>query len=329
MLYILKKQWFTIALVTSLVLGVVLSDLVLPLNPGGIVTSIVVVIMFFNMGLTLPAETIVAGVGNIKVHFYIQFFIFIFVPLYFTLAMFLLKNLINPVVATGILALSCLPTTISTCSVFTQLSEGNSVVTMFNASLSNIAGIIISPLLLSFILKDSGHSLPRGEMLSMFQGLAMKMLLPIGVGQLLRLLLKDFAVKHKKKIGLTNNVLILVIVFFTISMTATNPDFTKSLTGTVVPFLFLALSHYLLVFFAYQGGKLFGIKGKELISIVFAAPQKTLAVGVPLLSTWFAGTPEILGIAILPLLFYHSWQLFTAGILKGLPAIEALRGENP
>ena len=50
---------------------------------------------------------------------------------------------------------------------------------------------------------------------------------------------------------------------------------------------------------------------------VFVAPQKTLAMGVPLLSTYFAAQPEVLGIAMIPLLFYHPWQLLTAGVAKG------------
>ena len=48
----------------------------------------------------------------------------------------------------------------------------------------------------------------------------------------------------------------------------------------------------------------------------YAAPQKTLAVGVPLISTYFASNPEIIGLALLPLVFYHAWQLLVAGVVK-------------
>jgi predicted Na+-dependent transporter len=49
---------------------------------------------------------------------------------------------------------------------------------------------------------------------------------------------------------------------------------------------------------------------------LYAAPQKTLAVGVPLVSTYFAASPEILGLALLPLVFYHAWQLLVAGFIR-------------
>ena len=69
---------------------------------------------------------------------------------------------------------------------------------------------------------------------------------------------------------------------------------------------------------AYTGAKLLRFPPENIISILFAAPQKTLAMGVPLLSTFFADSPEILGIALLPLIFYHPWQLLMSGFLPGL-----------
>ncbi len=63
--------------------------------------------------------------------------------------------------------------------------------------------------------------------------------------------------------------------------------------------------------------------GPETISVLYAAPQKTLALGVPLLSAYFADDPAVLGVALLPLLFYHPWQLFIAGILKSLPIVKS------
>ena len=39
-------------------------------------------------------------------------------------------------------------------------------------------------------------------------------------------------------------------------------------------------------------------------------------MGVPLLSTYFAGREDLLGLAIIPLLFYHPFQILVAGIVK-------------
>jgi len=55
---------------------------------------------------------------------------------------------------------------------------------------------------------------------------------------------------------------------------------------------------------------------ENLISAMFAAPQKTLSLGVPLISAYFARSPQTLGLALLPLLLYHPWQLLIAGLLR-------------
>ena len=105
-----------------------------------------------------------------------------------------------------------------------------------------------------------------------------------------------------------------------VAKTAKNPDFLNNLESMIVPFIYLAVAFVALLGLAFAGAKLMKFPAENIISILFAAPQKTLAMGVPLLSTFFASNPEILGIALLPLIFYHPWQLFVSGFLPGITA---------
>jgi predicted Na+-dependent transporter len=82
------------------------------------------------------------------------------------------------------------------------------------------------------------------------------------------------------------------------------------------PFAYLALAHILILLIAYAGARLLHFSRENTVSVLFVAPQKTLALGVPLITTYFASTPEALGTALLPLVFYHAWQLLVAGLLK-------------
>ena len=86
-----------------------------------------------------------------------------------------------------------------------------------------------------------------------------------------------------------------------------------------LPFLFLAVFHLYLLAAAYFGGRIIRLGRDSLKSILFTAPQKTVALGVPLISAYFADSPEILGVALLPVVFYHSFQLIVAGSIKALP----------
>jgi sodium/bile acid cotransporter 7 len=189
---------------------------------------------------------------------------------------------------------------------------------MFNAALANVMGIFISPLLLSLMMQTTGKPLPMSELLAILQSLALKMLVPIIIGQILRRFIKPLLTRAKNVLSVISNICILIILFFAFSRTARNPDFLDNLGRMVVPFLYLAAAYIVLLAGAYFGSRLLKMSTENTISVLFAAPQKTLAMGVPLLSTYFAADPEILGIALLPLIFYHPWELFIAGFLPRL-----------
>jgi sodium/bile acid cotransporter 7 len=119
----------------------------------------------------------------------------------------------------------------------------------------------------------------------------------------------------KKNLSVLSNIFILMILFFAFAKTAKNPAFTENLKSMILPFIYLAVGHLAILAGVFGGGKVLKLSPENMTSVLFAAPQKTLAMGVPLLSTFFSSTPEILGVALLPLIFYHPWQLFVAGFL--------------
>src|SRR5690606_1393395 len=106
------------------------------------------------------------------------------------------------------------------------------------------------------------------------------------------------------------------IVFITFSSTAANPDFSAALPRLGVPMAYMAFSHVVLVGLAYLGARLLRFELPDQITAVFTAPQKTMAMGVPLLTVYFASDPAIMGFALMPLLMYHPWQLLIGGLLR-------------
>jgi len=312
----LKKQWFIVGMFSLIILALLFPSFGSGLNPGRVTTTWLVIALFFLSGLSLPTESLREGMRDVRLHVFIQVFIYIIAPLYFYLTAFPFKDVMNGQLIIGIYALAVLPTTVSSCIVFTQISEGNTIGAVFNASLSNLSGIFISPLLLTLFLNTSGISLPMDEMLRIFKGLVIKMFIPFVIGQILHLLFKHFARKHKKKFGITSNIFVLCIVFFGVAQSMENDAFQTYWKQLALPFLYLAVSHLILLALAYVGAKRIGLNRANVITVIYTAPQKTLAMGIPLLSTYFAGRPELLGIAILPVLLYHPWQLFIAGLIK-------------
>ncbi len=320
MISFLKKNWFVLGIITALILGFLIPNVGIFLNKGSVFSTVLIVLLFLISGFKLPSEAIKAGMKDVRVHILIQLFVFVITPGFIFVTSFPFRDIMNGQVAIGIFALACLPTTISSCIVFTQISGGNVVATMFNAAFANVVGIILSPLLLSIMLRSSAAALPLSELLDILQSLALKMLLPIIVGQIARKYAGGIGKKISKPLGTISSTFILMIVFFAFSKTAGNPAFRENIVALFVPFLYLAAVHLVLLGASYLSAKALDFSTENKISVLFAAPQKTLAMGVPLISTFFADNPEILGVALLPLIFYHAWQLFIAGFLPKLTA---------
>lgn len=315
---LLQKNWFLIGVLTAVVCGFIAPNTGVALNPSSLTTTLLVIVLFLIAGVTLPSEEILHGLKDVRLHIYIQSFIFVVTPLFFLATSQVLNQAIDERLRVGVYALACLPTTISSCIVFTQVSGGNVAGTIFNASLANVLGILVSPLLLSLFLQGGVGRLPAEDTARILKSLVLKMLVPIIAGQALRIFIKGFVSQQKKRIGIASNSFILLIIFFAVSKAAVNPAFQEHLSQVPVPFAYLAVANVVLVCLAYLGARLLRFSRENIITVVYAAPQKTLALGVPLVTTYFATRPEILAAALLPLLFYHPWQLLIAGIVRNI-----------
>jgi len=322
MLSFLKNNWFIIGLLCVIVIGFNTPLISQNLDHKGIASNIITILIFIVIGVTLPTNSIKKELKTIKVHLYLQTFIFIIVPTYFFFTSIFFQNYSNGYLVYGILALAVLPTTVSSCVIFSQTSGGNTLVSIFNSAVSNILGIFLSPILLSFLLSRSsiGGGLSKGEIQSILLGLIWKMLIPIIVGVVLQRVVGPIEKKKIKLCNIFSNILILLVVLISFSKVSSNSTFIEALPTMVVPFLYLALSHLILVGLSYLGAKVLKFSKSDTIATIFVAPQKTIALGVPMLSIYFSTNPALLGFALLPLLFYHPWQLMVAGFLRSIIA---------
>ncbi len=326
MLQHVRRNWFLYGLVGVLLAGFSLPGAGDTLNPGGVTQSAIVLVFFLMTGFTLPSELIQRGLNNVRLHVAVQLLIFGFIPLYFALFTPLFAGYLGGNLPVGFYALAVLPTTISSSTILTQTSGGNTVGTMFNSALANTIGILVSPLLLSIFLSAGTAGLPPNEIVGVLRDLALIMVLPVAVGQLLRRRARELADRVKKRVSSVSSALILTIVFLTISSTASDPDFLRRVAELPIPFLFLAVSHLVFVAMSVVVGRSLGLPRADRVSMLFCAPQKTMAMGVPLLTVYFGSRPDVLGFALLPLLFYHPFQIFTGGVLRGLLARRAASG---
>src|SRR6266478_3572214 len=243
-----------------------------------------IALILFVQGLAMAVERMRSGAGNWRLHLIIQSFTFLLFPIV-GLAFHEITRIIWPsepsALRDGFLYLCVLPSTVSTSVVLTAVARGNTSGAIFNAALSNILGVMFTPLLVRLLMQASGQVSSFGPLL----------LNIISNGVILLIVYTAFCdsvagrIWEHYGIGLTVKVLAGVIALFT----------TVSL-------------------FVWAIADAASLERDDFIAALFCSVKKTLAMGVPLAQLIF-GAKANLGLILLPIIFYHPFQLFVCGLL--------------
>ncbi|WP_083811069.1 bile acid:sodium symporter family protein [Parvularcula bermudensis] len=276
------------------------------------VTQVGIALIFFVHGAAFPRQVIVENARRWPVHLLIQGTTFVLFPLiglvfYYSLGPFLSDSL-----RLGFFFLAALPSTISSAVAMTAAARGNVPVAVFNASLSGLIGLVVTPALLSMIGSSGTGSLSYQQALI---DIAQVLLLPFAAGQLCRPLIADFITRHKPKITRLDRGVILLIVYTAFaSSTAAGVWSTVSpvqLAGTIALVMMLLAVALVLVTLAARA---IGLSRHDEVSVVFCGSTKSLANGAPMAQVLFAGSGAI-GLILLPLMLYHQLQLIACALL--------------
>jgi sodium/bile acid cotransporter 7 len=314
----LRANGFLIGLVIAVILAFIFP------GPGSrqgflhpeLLNNIGIALILFLQGLSLALEKVKSGAANWRLHLIIQAFTFLIFPLVgllFHLAVPAIWHSEPDAIKDGFLYLCVLPSTISTSVVLTAVARGNTAGALFNAALSNIAGVILTPILVHLLMQRSGAdaATPFGPLLLKITLLT---LLPFGIGMLLRPHIKSWVDAHKAWSTRISNTVILFIVYTAFCDSVEQDIWHRHgplltiQTIAVVIALFTLIS--LLVHYSSRALKL---NREDHIAAYFCSVKKTLAMGVPLAMLIF-GERADLSLILLPIMFYHPLQLFINGL---------------
>ena len=314
----LSKHWFFLGVVLVILLAYMRPELGInggPLRPEISVKLVGVSLIFLNSGLSIRTREFAGALSNYKLHLLIQTYTLVLVPLLVNLASpALLRLPLERWVISGLLVVSCLPPPVSSAVILTKAIGGNEAASILNSVLGSFLGIFFSPFLI-YISLGLTSSIP---FLSIVQTLALTVLLPILVGQLLRLAcIGDTLDPYKSFLTNFASSILLAIIYTafcrTFHMGHADNISLYSLLAIVLIELALQLSLLSLSFFVCTK-LLTGFKRDDVISVLFCSTHKSLTLGMPMLSAMFGDSREGVLYAV-PLLVYHPMQILLGGIL--------------
>jgi sodium/bile acid cotransporter 7 len=284
-------------------------------------------LIFFFYGLKLNPKSLISGLSNWKLHLLVQLSTFVLFPLTVIGLKWAFPVYFSTLIGLGIFYLATLPSTVSSSVVLISIAGGNLPAAIFNASISSIIGIFITPLWMSGSLQrtlgdfDIGHTILK---------LCYEVLLPVVIGLLLNKRFGHWAARYKTELRNFDQFIILLIVFTSFCESFSG----KMFEGFSLPELFLLGGLMLLFFFMVFGlmallSVWLGFNREDRITVIFCGSKKSLVQGAVMGKVMFPGQ-AMLGVVLLPLMLYHALQLLAGStIAKAMGDRNNKNNSNP
>jgi sodium/bile acid cotransporter 7 len=201
---------------------------------------------------------------------------------------------------------------VSSSVALTSAAGGNVAGALFNATLSSLLGVFLTPLWIAFVLKATGVRQPLGPVIL---DLMLWLVLPLVVGQLCRPLFAGWATKHKSRINVADRATILVLVYTSFCDSFKSGVWENNGWMTLALVILISTVLFALVMTAMGlASRGLGFSREDRIAAMFCGSKKTLASGVPMARLIFGAHPGI-GLILLPIMIYHPLQLVICGVL--------------
>jgi len=277
------------------------------------VTAYGVALVFLLSGAGLSVDKLKLGAANWRLHLFVQLFTFGVFPLIGLLVTGLAAGHLPRELLIGFFYLCVLPSTVSSSIAMTTMARGNIAGAVFNATLSSLIGMVLTPLYISFWLHASTtQGAPLSEQ---FLKIGEQLLLPFAVGQALRPLVGNWLGRHKAITSKVDRGVIVLIVFNSFCDATAAGVWTRF---GAEPLLLTALLTGGLLAAVLLMTKLvatrFAFDKEDEIAAVFCGSKKSLATGAPMAALIF-GSSGSLGLIVLPIMLYHQMQLIVCSVI--------------
>lgn len=287
------------------------------------ISAVAIFVLFFFHGAKIAPAAIGAAFVHWRLHGLILGFTFLLFPLAGLFLSRISDGWLPTDIVVGLFFLCALPSTVQSSIAFTSIAGGNVPAAITAASVSQLLGVALTPLLLGIVIGTNAESFD----LAGLQGVALQILLPFALGQLARPLIGEWVQRRKTLIGRLDRTTILIAIYSAFSRavndgiwTMVNPGQLALLGGIcmVLLVLFLTLTHWT--------GRLANLSREDRIVVQFCGTKKSLVQAIPMASVLFTG-PTV-GLVLLPIMIFHQVQLMACSWLANRYAREAENVRN-
>ena len=272
-------------------------------------TRIAIGFVFFLHGARLPREAVIRGLTHWRLHLVVLAATYVLFPI-LCLGLAALPPWITPAsMASGIIFLGCLPSTIQSSIAFTAVGRGNVAAAVAAASGSNILGIVLTPLLVALLLQEQG-----AMSLKSLEVIALQLLAPFVAGQVLRRWIGGWVAARGKTLSYLDRGAILLVVY-----TAFSGAVMAGVWDRVSVLDLIRLTALCCVLLAAVLGatlaasRALGFDRADEVAIIFCGSKKSLATGAPMAGVLFATAGA--GLMLLPLMIFHQIQLMACAVI--------------
>lgn len=300
---------FTLLLVGTVILATVLPARGAAAEVVNWLTKIMIALLFFMYGTRLSREAILGGLRNWKLHLLVLSITFGLFPVLGLAVIAVLGVHLDPLLATGIMFLAVLPSTVQSSIAFTSIAGGDVAAAICSASLSNLIGVAATPALVALLLHLKG-----GVSFDAVGEIVLQILLPFLVGHALRRWTGGFVTRHRKVFAPLDRGSILMVVYSAFSEAVLHGIWSKLSVSDFVVIVLIDLGMLAIIMVCAAGlSRLCRFGRPEEIAILFCGSKKSLASGVPMASVLLPAAS--VGVAILPLMIFHQVQLIACAVI--------------
>ncbi len=301
---------FILLLVATLIAATLLPATGTALTAIGWLSNAAIFLLFFLHGARLSPQAVVDGAKRWRLQTAILAFGYLGFPVVMLGTTHLLAGRFSPELLMGLVFLGVLPTTVQSSIAYASIARGNVAASVIAAAASNLIGVVLTPLLFAIIASTAFGQ----TSLSGIGKVALLLLLPFALGQLLRVRVLPTVQRHAKIAGMMDKLTIVLAVYVAFSDAATQGLWSRV---SAAELLELAAVVFALLIAAFAGawsvGSAMKLNPADRATMLFSGAHKSLATGAPMARILFP--PALAGAVILPLMLYHQMQLMLSAVI--------------